>query len=177
MQSPPMFNPISHGGVLKGPQPPSKNNHYAIILHTKHDYIFSDFKDMVIWQLLVKKCEIFFGVLPFSPLKWGQPGKMTTQWLPMTPTFDLKILSYYQNEDVDKKNQTKKYSFFFLVFGLCSKTAAVKLCKNAFVPRVAFIGSFWVELIIHHSFPLGHKWKAYFQKMNPNPPPPPLSKC
>ena len=57
------------GGSSKAPHPPSKNNHYAIILHTKHDYIFSDFKDMVIWQLLVKKCEIFFGVLPFSPLK------------------------------------------------------------------------------------------------------------
>ena len=32
-----------------------------------------------------------------------QPGKMTTQWLTMIPTFHFKILSYYQNEDVYKK--------------------------------------------------------------------------
>ena len=32
------------------------------------------------------------GGSPFSPLKWGQPGKMTNPWLPLTLNFHLKIL-------------------------------------------------------------------------------------
>ena len=35
--------------------------------------MISDFKDMVIWQLLVKEIENFLGFPPFSPFKCGQP--------------------------------------------------------------------------------------------------------
>ena len=49
------------------------------------------------------------GSPPLAPSKEGNQ-KNDNPWLPMTPTFYVKILSYYQNVDVYKKLD-QKHSF------------------------------------------------------------------
>ena len=98
-------------------------------MHTKHDYFFSDFKDIVIWQLLVKKWNFFGGVVPFSPFKSGQPGKMAAHeclWPPlfMSKSYNTIKMTMFYEKKLDQK---------ILIFG--------RMTSN-FV-RSTF---FWVEL-------------------------------
>ena len=73
------------GGKGGGDSPPLiRNNHYAIFLHRKHDYSFSDLKDMYIEQLLVEKIwNVFGGSPPIAPSKGGNQEK-----LPLVTAYD-----------------------------------------------------------------------------------------
>ena len=83
------------------------------MLHRKHEYLLSDFKNMVIKQLLLNK-KIFFwgGGATLSPLKWRQAGKWAPHDYPWPPLFHFKIHSNYQKEDVYKKTRPKNINFW-----------------------------------------------------------------
>ena len=79
----------------------------------KNRIIFSDFKEMVIWQLLGKK-----NAPPLGPSNWANQKKGP----PNDCHFHFKFLSYYQNEDVQKTTHQKIFNFGLMVSNFAQST-------------------------------------------------------
>ena len=68
---------------------PLIDNYYAIVC-IQTWLFFSDFKDMAIWQLLVKMWNVFLGVPPLAPSNEGNQEKLLphdSQWPQLLSTF------------------------------------------------------------------------------------------
>ena len=95
------------------------------MLHRKHEYLLSDFKNMVIKQLLLNKKNIFYGGGP--PLAPSNGGKQENEH-PMT-THDPHFFILKSIQTIKRRMFTKKLDQKILFFGQMVSI----LCKEHFL--------------------------------------------
>ena len=91
--------------------------------------------------MVKQKLKFFWGVPPFSPLKWGQPGKMTTHDC-LWPTLFMSK-SYHT---IKMRMLTKKLDKKIFIFGrMVSNFVRSKLflVEPTIVLKISYLAQFW----------------------------------